>query len=371
MDLTFSAEHEALREMTRKFLAERMPVLKARELMETPEGYSREVWRQLAQQLGLQGLIIPEHHGGSGADYVALTVVLEEMGRNLFAGPYFATVALAANAILASGDSVAMDDYLPGIAAGDLSGTLAVTEDNGSWELGDVQCRAVKSGRDYVIDGHKAFVLDGHVAGLVLVVARTEEGLSLLSVEGDADGLARHPLVTIDMTRRYARLVFNGTPARLIGTDGQARAALVKTLQLAAVALAAEQVGGAQACLETSVQYAKDRVQFGRPIGSFQAVKHRCADMLVAVESAKSAAYYAARAAAADSAELPIVASLAKAFCSEAYFQVAADNIQVHGGMGFTWEHDAHLYFKRAKSSELMFGDAPYHRELLVRNLGL
>ena len=215
------------------------------------------------------------------------------------------------------------------------------------------------------------FVLDGHVADLVLVVGRTPKGFSLFGVKGDAEGLTRTPLPTMDQTRKQARLEFAGTPAWLIGTEGGAEAGLSKTLDLAAVALAAEQVGGAQRCLDSSVEYAKTRIQFGRPIGSFQAIKHKCADMLLEVESAKSAAYYAGWAAAEDSDELPVVASLAKSYCSEAYFHAAAENIQIHGGIGFTWEHDAHLYFKRAKSSELLFGDPAYHRELLAQRIGI
>jgi alkylation response protein AidB-like acyl-CoA dehydrogenase len=195
--------------------------------------------------------------------------------------------------------------------------------------------------------------------------------VSLFAVEGDASGLTRTPLSTMDQTRKQARLEFSGTPARLIGGEGAAAGALARTLDLAAVALAAEQVGGAQRCLDMSVEYAKTRIQFGRPIGSFQAIKHKCADMLLEVESAKSAAYYAGWAAAEDSDELPVVASLAKSYCSEAYFHAAAENIQIHGGIGFTWEHDAHLYFKRAKSSELLLGDPSYHRELLAQRIGI
>ncbi|HYI61095.1 MAG TPA: acyl-CoA dehydrogenase, partial [Acidimicrobiales bacterium] len=213
--------------------------------------------------------------------------------------------------------------------------------------------------------------LDGHTASLILVAARTPKGVSLFAVDGDASGLTRTALQTMDQTRKQAKVEFSNTPARLIGTEGEGGSALGKTLDLAAVALAAEQVGGAQKCLEMAVEYAKVRVQFGRPIGSFQAIKHKCADMLLEVESAKSAAYYAGWAAAEDSDELPVVASLAKAYCSDAYFHAAAENIQIHGGIGFTWEHPAHLYFKRAKSTELLFGDPTYHRELLAQRIGL
>ncbi|MBV8160638.1 MAG: acyl-CoA dehydrogenase, partial [Acidimicrobiia bacterium] len=203
------------------------------------------------------------------------------------------------------------------------------------------------------------------------VAARTGDNVSLFTVAGDAEGLTRTPLATMDQTRKQARLEFSGTPAKLLGTEGEGWPVLSRVLALAAVALAAEQVGGAQKCLDMSVEYAKVRVQFGRPIGSFQAIKHKCADMLLEVESAKSAAYYAGWAAAELNDELPTVASLAKAYCSDAYFHAAAENIQIHGGIGFTWEHDAHLYFKRAKSSQLLLGDPTYHRELLAQRIGI
>jgi alkylation response protein AidB-like acyl-CoA dehydrogenase len=339
--------------------------------METTEGYDPAVWAQMGSQLGLQGLAIPEEYGGSGFTYVELIVVLEEMGRSLLCAPCFSTVALAANAILTSGDDAAKKELLPGIASGDAIATLAFTEDNGRWDEGGITTTATRAGDGWTLDGHKMFVLDGHVANLLVVAARTPAGLSLFAVDENAPGLTRTPLATMDQTRKQARLELSGTPARLIGADGGASAGLSKTLDLAAVALAAEQVGGAQQCLDMSVEYAKQRVQFGRPIGSFQAIKHKCADMLLEVESAKSAAYYAGWAAAEASDELPVVASLAKAYCSDAYFHAAAENIQIHGGIGFTWEHDAHLYFKRAKSSELLLGDPTYHRELLAQRIGL
>jgi len=371
VNFAFSEEQEELRRSVRRFLDDKSPITEVRRLMETTEGYDPAVWSQMANQLGLQGLTIPEEYGGSGFSYVELIVVLEEMGRSLLCAPYFSTVALAANAILASGDDAAKKELLPGIASGETIATLALTEDNGRWDLEGIQLQAKKSGDGYTLDGHKMFVIDGHTANLIVVVARTSAGISFFAVDGDAQGLTRTALSTMDMTRKQARLEFSGTPARLIGADGGAEAALSKTLDLAAVALAAEQVGGAQRCLDMSVEYAKVRIQFGRPIGSFQAIKHKCADMLLEVESAKSAAYYAGWAAAEDSDELPVVASLAKAYCSEAYFHAAAENIQIHGGIGFTWEHDAHLYFKRAKSSELLLGDPTYHRELLAQRIGI
>jgi alkylation response protein AidB-like acyl-CoA dehydrogenase len=371
MNFAFSDEQEELRASVRRFLAEKSPETEVRRLMDTTEGYDPAVWSQMADQLGLQSLTIPEEFGGSGFTYVELLVVLEEMGAALLCAPFFSSVALAANALLTSGDDEAKKSYLPGIASGETIATLAITEDNGKWDFSGIECKAEQKGDGWVLDGHKMFVIDGHVANLIVTAARTGKGVSLFAVPGDAAGLTRTPLPTMDQTRKQARLEFSGTPATLIGADGGAEPGLSKTLDLAAVALAAEQVGGAQHVLDASVEYAKTRIQFGRPIGSFQAIKHKCADMLLEVESAKSAAYYAAWAAAEDSDELPVVASLAKSYCSEAYFHAAAENIQIHGGIGFTWEHPAHLYFKRAKSSELLLGDPSYHRELLAQRIGI
>jgi alkylation response protein AidB-like acyl-CoA dehydrogenase len=371
MNFAFSEEQEELRASVRRFLAEKSPETEVRRLMDTTEGYDPAVWRQMADQLGLQSLTIPEEFGGSGFTYVELLVVLEEMGAALLCAPFFSSVALAANALLTSGDDEAKKSYLPGIASGETMATLAITEDNGKWDFSGIELAATRKGDGWVLDGHKMFVIDGHTANLIVVAARTAKGVTLFAVDGEAAGLTRTPLPTMDQTRKQARLEFSGTPAVLIGTDGGAEAGLSKTLDLAAVALAAEQVGGAQHVLDASVEYAKTRIQFGRPIGSFQAIKHKCADMLLEVESAKSAAYYAGWAAAEDSDELPVVASLAKSYCSEAYFHSAAENIQIHGGIGFTWEHPAHLYFKRAKSSELLLGDPSYHRELLAQRIGI
>jgi alkylation response protein AidB-like acyl-CoA dehydrogenase len=371
MNFAFSEEQEELRRSVRRFLEDKSPSTEVRRLMETTEGFDRAAWEQMANQLGLQSLGIPEEYGGAGFGYVELIVVFEEMGAALLCAPYFATVALAANALLSSGDEGAKKDLLPGIASGETIATLALTEDSGRWDLDAVSLAATKAGDGWKLDGHKMFVIDGHNADLLIVAGRTSKGVSLFAVEKGASGLSATPLATMDQTRKQARLEFSSTPARLIGEEGGADAVLSRTLDLAAVALAAEQVGGAQRCLDMSVDYAKTRIQFGRPIGSFQAIKHKCADMLLEVESAKSAAYYAGWAAAEDSDELPVVASLAKSYCSEAYFHAAAENIQIHGGIGFTWEHDAHLFFKRAKSSELMLGDPSYHRELLAQRIGI
>jgi alkylation response protein AidB-like acyl-CoA dehydrogenase len=297
--------------------------------------------------------------------------VLEEQGRALLCAPFFSTVVLAANTLLQSGDEAAKSAHLPGIASGETIATLAFTEPSGKWDESGITMQASGSGSDFTLTGTKMFVLDGHTASLIIVAARTAKGVSLFTVAGDAAGLTRTALSTMDQTRKQAKLEFANTPATLLGTEGEGWKVLDTVLDLAAVGLAAEQVGGAQKVLEMAVEYAKVRVQFGRPIGSFQAIKHKCADMLLEVESAKSAAYYGMWCAAEMNDELPSVASLAKAYCSEAYFHATAENIQIHGGIGFTWEHPAHLYFKRAKSSELLFGDPTYHRELLAQRIGI
>ncbi|MFP3899656.1 MAG: acyl-CoA dehydrogenase family protein [Acidimicrobiia bacterium] len=371
MNFAFSEEQEELRRITRQFLEAKSPESEVRRLMETTEGYDPKVWSQMANELGLQSLTIPEEYGGQGFTYVELTVVLEEMGRALLCAPYFSTVALAANTLLHAGDEAAKKDLLPGIASGETIATLAFTEPNGRWDESGIEATASQDGDAWRLEGTKMFVLDGHVADQLIVAARTDGGVSLFRVDGDAQGLTRTPLATMDQTRKQAKLELSGVPATLLGQPGTGWDVLRRVLDLAAVALAAEQVGGAQRVLEMSVEYAKERVQFGRPIGSFQAIKHKCADMLLEVESAKSAAYYGAWCAAELNDELPEVACLAKAYCSEAYFHAAAENIQIHGGIGFTWEHPAHLYFKRAKSSELLFGDPTYHRELLAQRLGI
>jgi alkylation response protein AidB-like acyl-CoA dehydrogenase len=371
VNFAFSEEQEELRKVVRQFLESKSSETAVRELMDTEQGYDEAVWKQMADQLGLQGLVIPEEFGGSGYGFIELVVVLEEMGRRLLTAPYFSSVVLAAQTLLHSGDDSAKKELLPGIASGETIATVAFTEPNGKWDESGITATASKSGDSWTIDGTKMFVLDGHTAGLIIVAAKTDAGTSLFTVTADASGLTRTPLSTMDQTRKQAKLEFAGTPAQLLGTEGEGWTVLERVLDLAAVALAAEQVGGAQFVLEMAVQYAKDRVQFGRPIGSFQAIKHKCADMLLEVESAKSAAYYAGWCASELNDELPSVASLAKAYCSEAYFHATAENIQIHGGIGFTWEHPAHLYFKRAKSSELLFGDPTYHRELLAQRIGI
>ena len=371
MNFAFTEEQEELRKTVRAFLEAKSPETAVREQMETDSGFDAAVWGQMGEQLGLQGLAIPEEFGGSGYSFVELGIVLEEQGRALLCAPFFSTVVLAANTLLHSGDDAAKAAHLPGIASGETIATLAFTEPSGKWDESGITTEATASGDGWSLNGVKSFVIDGHTASLIIVAARTAKGVSLFTVAGDAAGLTRTALSTMDQTRKQAKLEFANTPATLLGAEGEGWAVLSTVLDLAAVGLAAEQVGGAQKVLEQAVEYAKVRVQFGRPIGSFQAIKHKCADMLLEVESAKSAAYYGMWCAAELNDELPSVASLAKAYCSEAYFHATAENIQIHGGIGFTWEHPAHLYFKRAKSSELLFGDPTYHRELLAQRIGI
>ena len=372
MKLAMSTEQVELRESVRRFLADRAPLTRVRELMAADDDSTdASVWAAAGSQLGLQGIAIPEEYGGAGFSFAEQAIIVEELGAALYTGPYLASAVLAANALLASSDEGAKQDLLPGIASGDSIGTLAFTEDDGSWEPEAIKLTATKHGDDWVLDGHKSYVLDGYAATLLLVVGRTDAGLSLFAVSGSAAGLRRVPLAALDQTRKLARCEFSAVAARLIGAPGDGAAILAKVLDIAAIALAAEQLGGAQRALDMAVEYAKIRHQFGRPIGSFQAIKHRCADLLLEVESLRSAVIYAGAAVAEDSPEVPTLAALVKALASDTYFHVAADNIQIHGGIGFTWEHDAHLYFKRAKASELFLGDSNYHRERLASRIGV
>ncbi len=377
MNFAFSEEQEELRRTVRQFLEAKSPETEVRRLMETVEGYDPAVWKQMGQELGLQGLAIPEEYGGQGFTFIELGIVLEEMGRVLLCAPYFSSAVLAANAILNVGTDAQKAELLPGIASGDTIATLAFTEPSGKWDAAGITMEASENvGGEITLSGEKMFVIDGFTADLIVVVARTAgtsgaDGIGFYTVRGDADGLTRTSLSTMDMTRKQAKLEFDNVVAAPLGSTQDGWAAFSKTLDQAAVALSNEMMGGAQKVLDMSVEYAKVRVQFGRPIGSFQAIKHKCADMLLEVESGKSAAYYASWAAAEDNEELPVVAALAKAYCSEAYFHASAENIQIHGGIGFTWEHPAHLYFKRAKSSEIYLGDPTYHRELLAQRIGI
>jgi len=364
-------EREALRSTVRTMLERTNSEAEVRRLMATETGYDEAVWTQAAEQLGLTGLAIPEEYGGSGFGPMELAVVFEEMGRALFCAPFLSTVGLAANLLLASGDDAAKKEWLPQIASGQTVATLALTEEPSRWDADAVTTTATRSGAGWKVSGTKWFVLDGHVADLVLVVARAESGLAVFAVSGSATGLTREPMVTMDQTRKMARLAFDGVEAQLIGDEAQGWSVVEQGLRLGAVMLAAENVGGAQRCLDMAADYARKRIQFGRPIGSFQAVKHRLANLLIEVEQAKSASYFAAREAGTGGGDLALAASLAKAYTGDAFFHAAADNIQIHGGIGFTWEHPAHLYFKRAKTNQLLLGSSSHHRALVADIVGI
>ena len=372
MEFSFTDEQEEFRTVLRRFLESKSPTTEVRRVMETDEGCDAEVWKQLSEELGLPGIHIPEAYGGQGFGFVELSIILEEMGRSLLCAPYFASTVLAGTAILNAASEDQKKDLLPGIASGATLATLAFTEANGLWDASGIEMTATSDGGAHRLSGEKSFVVDGHTAGLIVVVARApgtsgSEGLSFFAVDGDASGLSRQALASMDPTRKLAKLTFDATPATLLGNEGAGGPAFELTLAQAAIALANEMAGGAERLLESAVEYTQMRMQFGRAIGSFQAIKHKLADMLLDVELAKSAAYGAAQAAAEGSDETGALASLAKAALSDAYLQTAANTIQLHGGIGFTWDNDTHLWFKRAKSSEVLLGDATYHRELLMQ----
>jgi alkylation response protein AidB-like acyl-CoA dehydrogenase len=373
-----AAELAELRDSVRDFLAAKSGEQQLRAAIETESGYDEVLWRQMASQLSLPGLALPEEYGGDGFGFTELQVVLEEMGRALTPSPFLASAVLAAGAILAAGDEVAAKAYLPGIASGQTTAALAVAETAGLWSFDQLATTARPAGDGrggWLLAGTKQFVLHGATAGLLIVAAHTGQGPAFFAVQPGQAGptLTRTALRTLDLTRPMATLQFSDTAATLIGTAGAAGPALDAVLDLAMTALAADQAGAARACLEASAAYARERHQFGRAIGSFQAVKHKCADMLVKVELAQAAATEAARAAAGDpdAAPLPQAAAVAHAVCSESLMFVAAENIQVHGGIGFTWEHPAHLYFRRAKASQLMFGGPGFYFEHLLRRSGV
>jgi alkylation response protein AidB-like acyl-CoA dehydrogenase len=379
MDFRFTEEQEELRAIARAFLEEHSGSEAVRKAMETDAGFDPALWERIAGELGWTAVHVPEAYGGLGLGFVELAALQEIMGGALLCAPYFSSVCLGAVALLEAGSEAQKQAHLPGIAEGRTRATLAFSGERGTNDPEAVTATVRREGDELVLDGAHAFVLDGHTADLLVVAARQPgsagaDGLCLVAVPGDAAGLTRTRRPTVDRTRRLARIELHGArvPAdALLGEAGAAAPALARTLQLAAIALAAEQVGGAQRCLDMSVAHALERVQFGRPIGSFQAIKHKCADMMIAIESARSAAYYAACVAAEQGEELAVCASLAKAYCSEAYFSCAAEAIQIHGGVGFTWEYDVHLHFKRARASESFLGEPAWHRERVARHIGL
>jgi alkylation response protein AidB-like acyl-CoA dehydrogenase len=363
MRFAFDEQQEALRRQARRFCEQHASSAAVRRAMETSDGFAPDVWAAIVE-LGWTALLVPEAHGGAGLGAVELAALCEETGASLLCAPLFSTVCLATPALLLGGDDTQQRQWLPELAAGRLRATLA-------WHDA-AETRARRDGDGFILDGDKAFVVDGHTSDLILVSARAEDGVGIFVLAATAAGVTRRARPTLDATRKLADVTLRGVrvPATArLGGDGQAL--LDRVLERARIALAAEQLGGAQRCLDMSVDYAKTRVQFGRQIGSFQAVKHRCADLLMRVESARSAVYWAAWCAAANvddgDAELSIAAPLAHAVATETYLQAAGDTIQIHGGIGFTWEHDAHLHLKRARAAATLLGDAAAERARLAR----
>ncbi|HKW71407.1 MAG TPA: acyl-CoA dehydrogenase [Candidatus Dormibacteraeota bacterium] len=376
MDFAFSEEQEMLRRSARDFLAKECSPKVVRRLMESADGYDPALWKKIAD-LGWTALGIPEQYGGVGS-FLDLVVVLEEAGRALMPGPFFSTMGFAVPAILEAGTEAQKKEVLGAIASGEARATLAFTEPAGRWDANGVALNAKQQGGGWRLDGVKLFVPDAEVADYMVVAARSrgegEAGITLFLVKGRPHGMTVKPLETLDMTRRWGEVRFDGVQLgadTVMGEPDKAWQHLKRALEWSTAALCAEMIGGVQKVLETSTEYAKTRQQFGKPIGIYQAVSHKLADMLVLSESGRSATYYAAWAVDSDAPDRALASSMAKAYVSDAYRKVAGDGIQVHGGIGFTWEHDMHLYFKRAKSSEVTLGDATYHRELIAQALDL
>jgi alkylation response protein AidB-like acyl-CoA dehydrogenase len=379
MDFGFNADQEMLRATARKFFENECTSDFVRARMAEDGGFTDEFWTKLAEQ-GWLGLVYPEPYGGAGLGFVDLTVLMEEMGRAVMPGPFFSTVLLGGLTLLEAGSDAQKKEWLTKIAEGQARVTLAWTEPSARWDAAGVTTTAKATGGGFTLSGTKLFVPDAHVAHALVVVARTaesqnpEDGISLFLVPTDAKGVSVTLLPTMDQTRKLCEVKLDDVAvpaAAMLGTRGGGWAPLTRVVQRATVALCAEMCGGAQKVLDMTTEYAKIRIAFGKPIGSYQGVKHKAADMLVDVENAKSLTYYAAWAVDENVPEAALAASMAKAYTSDAFRKVAGAGIQLHGGIGFTWEHDLHLYFKRAKASEFTFGDSTYHREKVAQLIDL
>ncbi len=354
MQFGLSESQDILRDSARKFFAGECPMDHVRKLMETPTAYDEKLWAKLAEQ-GYTGIIFPEEFGGVGLGKVELILLMEEAGRALLPGPFFSTVPLAGAVINTIASPEHKKKYLEPICEGKARATVAVLEASASWDLADVQLKASGS----KLSGEKLFVTDAAVADFILVVAKD----GVYAVDAKAAGMTITPMDGMDMTRKIYVVKFQNTPAEKIGD----LTLLPRALDVATAALVAEMVGGMQRTLDVTVEYAKMRKQFGKPIGMFQAVQHHCADMYLETESSRSASYYAAWTLEENTPEASTAVSIAKAYGSDAARSVGNNGIQVHGGMGFTWENDVHLFYRRAKASETAFGDSTFHRERIAR----
>ncbi|MGH7949228.1 MAG: acyl-CoA dehydrogenase family protein [Candidatus Binataceae bacterium] len=374
MDFGFSEEQEMLRDATKRFLADNCPTTFVRKCMADETAHDKEFWSKLIG-LGWPGLLIPEQYGGQGGSFLDMTVVIEEAGKALVPGPFFTASLLAAPLVIEGGSEALKKDILPRMARGEFIGTLALAEASGRYDADGIQMKARKTGKGYTLSGEKFFVPDAHVANGMAVAARTAKGsrgITIFLVPPDAPGVTVTQLKTVDMTRRLCHVKFQNVKVDAKSTLGGVNKGwpiLRKVLDTATAALAAEMVGTAQKALDMSVDYAKTRVQFGKPIGSFQAVKHKCVDMMVAVENARSLTYYACWTVDERRPEAATAVPMAKAYASDMAKNVTSEAIQVHGGIGFTWEHDMHLFHRRALAGEANFGNAPVHREAVAKAL--
>lgn len=383
MEFAFTQEQEMIRDTAASFLAQVSDSEAVRRAMATEQGYESELWSRICGEMYWQAIHIPEEYGGMGLGYVELVAMMEQMGRHLLCAPFFSTVCLAANALLVAGNEEQKAQWLGRLCEGQLTATVAFNGGGSSWGAEAVTATWRRDGDGFVLSGDFRYVIDGHTSDLLIVAAREEgstgeEGISLFLVPADSAGVTSTWLPTMDQARKQASVVLENVAIAadgLMGEAGHGWTALSQVIDLAAIALAAEQVGGSQQLLDMTVEYTSERVQFNRTIASFQAVKHKAADMMMQIEVARSAVYYAACVAQEAmeggplSGELPEAASVAKSYCSDAYFAIAGDAMQLFGGVGFTWEYDVHLYFKRAKSSEHMLGNGAAHRERIASAL--
>jgi alkylation response protein AidB-like acyl-CoA dehydrogenase len=376
MDIILNEIQLDIAKEARRFLEKEAPMEFVREMFEEDKGYTDGLWKKMCEMDWMK-IRIPEEYGGAGMEQIDLCVMLEEMGRTVLPGPFFSSVQLATEAIIAAGSEEQKRKYLPKLAEGKLIGTLALSEPDSGADTDYIQMPARAEGDGFVLSGTKLTVSDAHVADFMVVAARTEpgnspnEGITLFLVDKDAKGLKTTLLPTMDGTRKLCAVEFNDVHASgILGEVNNGRKPLDTVLQRAQVGLAAECIGGAQRAMEIATEYAKTRVQFNQPIGAFQAIKHACAQMYVLVESGRSLLYWAAWAQDnADKKEAALSASAVKSYCAEAYTKVASSALQVHGGIGFTWENDIHLFLKRAKCNELSLGDPAFHREKIVQLL--
>lgn len=366
MSTALSREQTDLREAVGVLLAKRSPEQEIRRLMADDTGYDPAVWTELAA-MGLLGLVIPEQFGGSGAGAAELAVVSEQMGRSLLCAPYLSTAVLTPYLLLALTDTSECTEALPRIAAGELIATVAFAEKGDARPPAQPATIATETADGWLLTGEKTYVLEANSAARFYIAAQSPAGVAIFAVDRDASGLSVTPLSSVDQTRKQGRLTLAATPARLIGRAGFGTAALDEALDRAAVALIAEQAGGAMHTMQMAADYARSRHQFGRAIGSFQSVKHMCVDMLLDAESALSSARHTAAAFDASEPDRFTDLALAQAFCADTFVSTAATNIQVHGGIGFTWEHPAHLYLRRARTDAQIFGDPAWHRERYVK----